>query len=140
MTPLQTPVSQDMPRLPGPRCSTRVTEAGSLLGDEVQWIRMPDIGPPFASLQNRRPAGVREFLRNLENRRQAIDELQVARLAMVWISENEERYAGRWVALRGNVLLAEGDSAGSVYAQVANLDDPPFVVKVEVNDRPFAGW
>ena len=144
MTAFQTPVSQDMPHFPAEQWTARLLEAGSLLGDEVQWtsaLAAPKTTPSSRSRQPRGPTGMREFLREMGRRQQAEDDVRNARLAMAWISENTQRYAGRWVALRGNFLLAEGDTAAAVYAQVANLADPPFVVKLEVNDqRPFAGW
>lgn len=136
-------LSQEMPSLPHKPTAMRGSEAGSLLGDErVQWIlvRLDQKVSQFAAVQHRRFGG-REFLRILERRRAATEELQNARLAMTWLVDNRIPYQGKWVALSGNVLLAEGDSARAVYDQVGDLEEPPFVVKVEANqERPFAGW
>jgi antitoxin (DNA-binding transcriptional repressor) of toxin-antitoxin stability system len=54
---------------------------------------------------------------------------------------NRERFAGRWVALDGDSLLAVGDSAQEVYAAIANQGRTPLVTRIEPEDElPFAGW
>ena len=77
----------------------------------------------------------------LEQYRANLNESHNAALAMRWLTENGNLYQGKWVALRGNVLLAEGDSAKAVYAQVSASENPPFIIKVDVvQQEPFAGW
>jgi len=63
------------------------------------------------------------------------------RTELRWLALNRERYAGRWVALDGDQLLAVGDSAREVYAAIANHRRTPLVTRVEPEDGVyFAGW
>ena len=58
-----------------------------------------------------------------------------------WLALNRQRYAGRWVALDWNTLLAVGDSAREVYAAIAGHEGTPLVTRVEPEDEVyFAGW
>jgi antitoxin (DNA-binding transcriptional repressor) of toxin-antitoxin stability system len=58
-----------------------------------------------------------------------------------WLALNRGGYAGRWVALDGDQLLAVGDSAQEVYAVIANQRRTPLVTRVEPEDEVyFAGW
>jgi hypothetical protein len=57
-----------------------------------------------------------------------------------WLVKNGHRYAGRWIALDGDQLLADGATAKEVFAIVENLPTPPLVVQVAEDDLPFAGW
>ncbi len=139
MSPMQSPVSQEMPSQPRNRRSARDGGAGSFLGDEhVQWIdaeRVP------STTQVRSGFGGREFLRVLERQRVVAENRQNARLAMAWLAENKASFRGRWIALSGNTLIAVGDSAAEVYAQLGRAGDPPFVLKIEPEElAPFAGW
>jgi hypothetical protein len=36
----------------------------------------------------------------------------------LWLQQNKKEYTGQWVALRGNVLLASGNSASEVVAKI----------------------
>ena len=64
-----------------------------------------------------------------------------ARLEFQWLALNRQRYAGRWVALDGDRLLAVGDSAREVYAAIASHQGVPLVTRVESEDEAhFAGW
>jgi len=57
-----------------------------------------------------------------------------------WLAENSCKYAGRWIALEGDQLLAEGATAKEVFLEVENLATPPLVIQVSTDDLPFAGW
>ncbi|HXB67246.1 MAG TPA: DUF5678 domain-containing protein [Candidatus Acidoferrales bacterium] len=59
-----------------------------------------------------------------------------------WLAENRSEYAGQWVALDGNKLLAHGPTAHEVYEQArASGVALPLVVQVEPPDQlPFGGW
>ncbi|HXJ91880.1 MAG TPA: DUF5678 domain-containing protein [Terriglobia bacterium] len=58
-----------------------------------------------------------------------------------WLAHNGQQYAGRWVALDGDALLAVGDSAREVYAAIAGYAGTPLVTRVEPEDEVyFAGW
>jgi hypothetical protein len=54
-----------------------------------------------------------------------------------WLSEHAREYAGQWVALDGDRLIAHGPDARSVYA-AANADGAymPLVTQVEDPDAP----
>lgn len=60
---------------------------------------------------------------------------------MNWLSEHQEEYAGQWVALKGDRLIARGSSAKEVYAAAdAAGVDLPLVTRVDdPNSAPFAG-
>ena len=59
-----------------------------------------------------------------------------------WLAEHGREYAGRWVALDGDRLLAHGERASEVYAAVRESGvQLPLVVRVDPTDRlPFGGW
>lgn len=57
-----------------------------------------------------------------------------------WLASNREDYAGQWVALEGDRLLASGASAREVFSRVRHLAHPPLVVRIEEENLPFAGW
>jgi len=58
-----------------------------------------------------------------------------------WLETHREKYAGRWVALDGNTLLAVGNSVREVYAAIAGHKGTPLVTRVERENEPyFAGW
>jgi hypothetical protein len=75
---------------------------------------------------------IRVLHRKQETRRREQEEAK-------WIQANRKRYAGRWVALLGATLLAEGDSARVVAQASAGAASTPLIVYLE-NDPPFAGW
>ncbi|MGH9855865.1 MAG: DUF5678 domain-containing protein [Blastocatellia bacterium] len=57
---------------------------------------------------------------------------------MQWLVEHAREYAGQWVALDGDRLIAHGPNAKEVYA-AANADGAylPMVTQVEDPDRIF---
>lgn len=62
--------------------------------------------------------------------------------ALQWLDEHAREYAGQWVALDGNRLIAHGSDARAVYA-AAKADGAylPLVELVEAPDAPpFAGF
>ena len=64
-------------------------------------------------------------------------------LEIAWLEQNREAYAGRWIALREDTLIAAGCDALEVYQTAkAKGTECPFVVHVAVEDElPFvAGW
>jgi antitoxin (DNA-binding transcriptional repressor) of toxin-antitoxin stability system len=70
----------------------------------------------------------------------AVNGAERERTELRWLALNRERYAGRWVALDGDTLLAVGGSAQEVYAAVANHGRTPLVTRVEPEDEfSFAG-
>jgi len=56
-----------------------------------------------------------------------------------WIAANRMCYAGRWVALLGGVLIADGKSARVVAEASAGAPSTPLIIYIE-NELPFAGW
>lgn len=64
------------------------------------------------------------------------------RPSMLWLTEHAREYAGQWVALDGDRLIAHGPDARAVYA-AANADGAylPLVTQVEDPDAPpFIGF
>ena len=68
-----------------------------------------------------------------DERQRFLDEMQ-------WVRENRALYAGRWVALVGKTLLAEGASAREVFEASRGSDAVPLIHLVENETLPFAGW
>lgn len=59
-----------------------------------------------------------------------------------WLAEHRNEYAGQWVALDGDRLIAAGREARQVYEVVRQSGvDLPLVTQVEPADElPFGGW
>jgi hypothetical protein len=57
-----------------------------------------------------------------------------------WLDLNRAAYANRWIALDGDQLLAVADTAKEVFGQVTNHRPAPLVIRVTVDELPFAGW
>jgi hypothetical protein len=59
-----------------------------------------------------------------------------------WVETHRNEFAGKWVALEGERLLASGDSAKTVFRLALDTGaQRPLVLKVEPsNQPPFAGW
>lgn len=59
-----------------------------------------------------------------------------------WIAEHGHEYAGEWVALDGNRLIAHGTNAREVYEAARKAGaELPLVVKIDPPDQlPFGGW
>jgi hypothetical protein len=71
----------------------------------------------------------------------AAQEVERQMSELSWLEAHREQFAGRWVALDGNALLAVGDSAREVYAAIAGNEGIPLVTYVERENEPyFAGW
>jgi antitoxin (DNA-binding transcriptional repressor) of toxin-antitoxin stability system len=63
------------------------------------------------------------------------------RMEFRWLALNRHQYAGRWVALDGDRLLAVGDSAQEVYALIGDHRRTPLVTRIEPEEElSFAGW
>lgn len=59
---------------------------------------------------------------------------------MRWLAGNRHRYAGCWIALDGDQLLAVGATSKEVFLAVGGQTPPPLVIRVEALELPFAGW
>ena len=59
---------------------------------------------------------------------------------MRWLAEHRHEYSGKWIALRGEHLLAAGATAKEVFSKVTSQDTLPFVIRVDEEELPFAGW
>lgn len=59
-----------------------------------------------------------------------------------WIAAHREEYAGKWVALLGDQLIASGDTSEDVFARAraAATQYPPLVTRIERATLPFGGW
>ena len=63
-------------------------------------------------------------------------------LERLWLVEHGSAYAGQWVALSGDRLLASGGNATEVYRAARSTGvSAPFVAFVDAEEElPFAGW
>jgi hypothetical protein len=59
---------------------------------------------------------------------------------MRWLAEHRHEYSGKWIALRGEHLLAAGATAKEVFSKVTSQDTLPLVIRVDEEELPFAGW
>jgi hypothetical protein len=89
----------------------------------------------------RGPVSVAIAIEQLKNMRDVQRQETLAQLEMKWLSENKIRYAGHWVALQGDRLVAEGKSGSEVYEKIRGQKPAPLVVQLESHPLPFfAGW
>lgn len=58
----------------------------------------------------------------------------------LWLAAHREEYAGKWVALNGDSLLASGETASEVFGKIRGLCDCSLVTRVDVENVPFGGW
>ena len=72
---------------------------------------------------------------------QSSEPVNERREEMLWISKESAPYAGEWVALDGNRLVAHGPKLAAVgaAARAAGVAEP-FFASVPDNDLPFGGW
>jgi len=70
------------------------------------------------------------------------DELDEFLLEHSWVENNREQYAGKWVAVKRDVLVASGNSAKEVFDAARSMGvELPLIVRVEPpRDVPFSGW
>jgi hypothetical protein len=61
---------------------------------------------------------------------------------MRWLAEHRKEYAGQWVVVEGDTLVAHGADAQEVFRQVREAGmTRPFLAHVESSeDLPFGGW
>ena len=66
---------------------------------------------------------------------------RISQLESRWLSRNRREFAGHWIALEGDELLAHGLTAREVFQAVSGRPNPPLVIRLEDADElPFAGW
>jgi antitoxin (DNA-binding transcriptional repressor) of toxin-antitoxin stability system len=120
------------------------------MGNRVIHISDAEAANSFASLLDRVRAGDEVVIEHDGQRvavllaaplAESVSGTERERTEFKWLALNRRRYAGRWVALDGDRLLAVGDSAREVYAAIANQRQTPLVTRVEPDDELyFAGW
>jgi hypothetical protein len=79
-------------------------------------------------------------LEHLARYEQRVDRDKQFSEEMKWLAANKQRYAGRWIALEGEHLLAVGNTSREVFSQLPANVAPPLVIRIDEEDVPFAGW
>jgi uncharacterized protein DUF5678 len=119
----------------------RQVRADSLLGQwEIQYFLTKTKKPPsrvhfhaFAAINRARAI--------IQIRNAAAADIEETRQEMEWVREHAREYAGHWIAVKRNDLLAVGESAADVYAKIGQRADTPMVTRIPEDDElPFAGW
>lgn len=116
----------------------------SLLGEwSVQTSSLKQVVYPAVRYSDQ----VRERHRHRRLTKSVVDSLRAqargtrAGRELHWIALHRPEYAGQWVALVGERLVAHGNSGKEVFAAVAHLAEQPIVVKIDEAERlPFGGW
>ena len=95
-------------------------------------IRLPELTAPDAPM-NRIPPGRRVPLAHKQKDRSR---------ELAWLMKNQGDYAGQWVALEGDELIAHGYDLVEVSkeAKAKGVDNPIFAHAEDPNALPFAGW
>ena len=95
-------------------------------------IRLPEFTAPD-SLVNRIPPGRRVHLSEPQKDRTR---------EMAWWAKHQAEYAGQWLAIEGDELIAHGFDLLKVSAEAKSkgIDNPLFARAEAANARPFAGW
>ncbi len=73
--------------------------------------------------------------------RESAEPVNERRFELDWLAKNGSAYAGQWVALDGNRLIAHGQKLADVSAKArdAGIAEPLFA-SVPDDDLPFGGW
>jgi len=85
----------------------------------------------------RRAQNSLKYLAGLHERAQKDRQFQQE---MRWLAENRHRFSGKWIALKGEYLLAVGTTAKEVFSKVADRNMLPLVIRIDEEELPFAGW
>lgn len=127
----------------GPR-SEMQGEVASFLGMQMQESAFPELNYFSKQSEFRRrwsPDVIAEMEAAVQRMVGAAIQQTSDQREMRWLSTHRRQYGGRWVALKGDQLLAEGNTARDVFAVVRNRRDKPLVVRVDLEDEPpFSGW
>jgi hypothetical protein len=84
-------------------------------------------------------ATARSAIAELVEREQRNDRARMYEQALEWLVRNRARYRGQWVALRGSELVASCVNARDLQAHLRG-QGPALVVRIELEELPFAGW
>lgn len=124
--------------------AARAPEIASLLGESS--IQIGNLRPDvYAAIRTSDRVQRRHLHRRLtksivRSLRARVRQSQAAR-ELGWIASHRREYAGQWVALVGDRLLAHGNTGREVFAAVAQLVERPLVIKIdEEEQRAFGGW
>lgn len=112
-------------------------------GEESFLEQRPPKFPPASSpvaAAALRPTPIANTITILERMSTRFHQLTQQQKEAKWLAENRARYAGLWIALEGDELLASGPSAKEIFAQVAHRSSPALVMQIESAPLPFSGW
>lgn len=103
-------------------------------------LSSPYFGRAQRNAHRPRRLGANRALQQISEVQAAQAEHRRVQAEIDWITENRAQYAGRWVALVGNELIAVGDSAREVFDKTSAMAPQPVLVRVEAESLPFSGW
>jgi hypothetical protein len=98
----------------------------------LQRLLLPET-PPQAAVRHKPPPGRRVPLAHQQKDRSR---------ELAWLVQHQAEYAGQWVALEGDELIAHGYDLLQVSAEAKakGVDEPIFARAEDPNGPPFAGW
>lgn len=85
---------------------------------------------------------LREFLNHVPNPTTNVSTAEMRSVEMNWLAKHEAEYAGRWLALDGDRLLACGTDLKQVMieAHAVGVADPFFAYAEDPRHAQWGGW
>jgi hypothetical protein len=96
-----------------------------------------ELGTYRSSTRRTRHASAQKVLQRLLATRQRRSQAQ---LETNWLARNRSQYAGQWIAIQGDRLIANSERAQDVFTAAKTVTPRALVVQIEKSELPFAGW
>jgi len=106
----------------------------------MQWTAVVNIQAPAVAVHSISYRVRRDIRPTLELIKANYERRNREELETAWLQENRQRFAGEWIALQGNRLLAHSHIAREVFDVARTMRPRPLVMQIEQADVPFAGW